>query len=142
MSYAIEPVAIMLNQDWLANWVVGGSIGRNLLFTVMFMFLNHHHYSKRRRARHEKWSKRLMPMMIGLLILLIVYVLTLDGALDGLDAYLNPDFSRVLEPNLVLSALGQAFFSLSLGTSVMVIYGSYISKSENMVSIGAQVHTN
>ena len=139
MSYAIEPVAIMLNQDWLANWVVGGSIGRNLLFTVMFMFLTIIIIRKGVEQGIEKWSKRLMPMMIGLLILLIVYVLTLDGALDGLDAYLNPDFSRVLEPNLVLSALGQAFFSLSLGTSVMVIYGSYISKNENMVSIGAQV---
>ena len=51
----------------------------------------------------------------------------------------DPDIERVLEPNLLLSALGQAFFSLSLGTSVMVIYGSYISKKENMVTIGAQV---
>ena len=87
----------------------------------------------------EKWSKRLMPMMIGLLILLIVYVMTLEGAAEGLNAYLNPDISRVLEPDLLLSALGQAFFSLSLGTSVMVIYGSYIAKQENMVTIGAQV---
>ena len=80
-----------------------------------------------------------MPAMIALLILLIIYVLTLDGADKGLEAYLNPDISRVLDPDLLISALGQAFFSLSLGTSVMVIYGSYISKKENMVTIGAQV---
>jgi len=87
----------------------------------------------------EKWSKRLMPLLITLLIILIIYVMTLDGAMEGLNAYLNPDISRVLEPELLISALGQAFFSLSLGTSVMVIYGSYISKKENLVTLGAQV---
>ena len=74
-----------------------------------------------------------------LLICLIIYVFTLDGASLGLKAYLNPDFSRVLEPNLLISALGQAFFSLSIGTSTMVIYGSYISKKGNLISLGAQV---
>ena len=87
----------------------------------------------------EKWSKRLMPMLIGLLVLLIIYVFTLDGSKAGFSAYLNPDISRVFEPDLLISALGQAFFSLSLGTSVMVIYGSYISKKENLVTLGAQV---
>jgi NSS family neurotransmitter:Na+ symporter len=50
-----------------------------------------------------------------------------------------PDFSSILDPQLLVSALGQAFFSLSLGTSVMIIYGSYISKKENLVSLGAYV---
>ncbi len=80
-----------------------------------------------------------MPMLIGLLIILIAYVFTLDGSQEGFVAYLNPDISRVLEPDLLISALGQAFFSLSLGTSVMVIYGSYIAKKENLVTLGAQV---
>tara|TARA_B100000767_G_C19644573_1_gene484041 strand:- start:124 stop:1020 length:897 start_codon:yes stop_codon:yes gene_type:complete len=87
----------------------------------------------------EKWSKRLMPLLIVLLIILIGYVFTLDGASEGLNAYLNPDISRIFEPSLLISALGQAFFSLSLGTSVMIIYGSYISKKENLVTLGAQV---
>lgn len=139
MSFAVEPVAHVLGQEWLADWVVGGSIGRNLLFTVLFMFLTIIIIRKGVEQGIEKWSKRLMPMMIGLLVLLIVYVLTLDGATEGLNAYLNPDFSRIFEADLLLSALGQAFFSLSLGTSVMIIYGSYISKKENMVTIGAQV---
>lgn len=139
MSYAVESVANIFGMGSLAEWVVGSSLGRNLLFTVLFMFLTIIIIRKGVEDGIEKWSKRLMPMMIGLLILLIIYVLTLEGASEGLNAYLNPDISRVLEPNLVLSALGQAFFSLSLGTSVMVIYGSYISKKENMVTIGAQV---
>ena len=139
MSFAVEPVALLLGANQAADWVVNQSFGRNLLFTVLFMFLTIFIIRKGVENGIEKWSKRLMPMMIGLLVLLIIYVFTLDGASEGIEAYLNPDISRVLDPNLLVSALGQAFFSLSLGTSVMVIYGSYISKKENMVSIGAQV---
>ncbi|MFD2164700.1 sodium-dependent transporter [Thalassotalea euphylliae] len=139
MSFAVESAALIAGAQGVADWVTGGSVMRNLFFTTLFMFLTVFIIQRGVEDGIEKWSKRLMPMMIGLLILLIVYVLTLEGAQEGLSAYLNPDITRVLEPNLLLSALGQAFFSLSLGTSVMVIYGSYISKRENMVTIGAQV---
>ena len=50
-----------------------------------------------------------------------------------------PDFGRVFDADLVIGAMGQAFFSLSLGVGTMLIYGSYLSKRENMVSIGAMV---
>ncbi|WP_448212093.1 sodium-dependent transporter [Colwellia sp. MEBiC06753] len=139
MSYAIESLAQIAQLPAVAEWVVGGTLTRNLVFTSLFMFLTVFIIRRGVEDGIEKWSKRLMPMMIGLLVLLIIYVMTLDGASEGLEAYLNPDISRVLEPDLLISALGQAFFSLSLGTSVMVIYGSYIAKKENMVTIGAQV---
>ena len=139
MSFAVESAAQIAGLQSVASWVVGDSVVRNVFFTTLFMFLTVFIIRRGVEQGIEKWSKRLMPMMIGLLILLIGYVMTLDGAMQGLDAYLNPDISRVLEPNLLVSALGQAFFSLSLGTSVMVIYGSYIAKKENMVTIGAQV---
>ncbi|MGO2075837.1 MAG: sodium-dependent transporter, partial [Pseudoalteromonas sp.] len=87
----------------------------------------------------EKWSKRLMPALLSILSALIIYVMFQEGAMIGLKAYLVPDFSSIFEPELLVSALGQAFFSLSLGTSVMIIYGSYISKKENLVSLGAYV---
>lgn len=139
MSYAIEPLAKLLSLTSVADWVIQQSLFRNLLFTGLFMLLTIAIIRSGVENGIEKWSKRLMPMLIGLLILLIIYVLTLDGASEGLNAYLNPDISRVLDPDLLISALGQAFFSLSLGTSVMVIYGSYISKKENLVTLGAQV---
>ena len=139
MSYAVEPVLNVVGSTASAQWVVEQSLARNLLFTAIFMSLTVFIIRSGVENGIEKWSKRLMPMLIGLLIILIGYVLTLEGASEGLNAYLNPDFSRVFEPNLLISALGQAFFSLSLGTSVMVIYGSYISKKENLVSLGAQV---
>ena len=139
MSYAVEPLARLVELNQVADWVVDQTFLRNILFTSVFMFLTIFIIQKGVEDGIEKWSKRLMPLLIVLLVLLIGYVFTLEGASEGLNAYLNPDISRVLEPNLLISALGQAFFSLSLGTSVMVIYGSYISKKENLVTLGAQV---
>jgi len=139
MAHTIEPMMKLMGNESTANWLVSFSFERNLTFTALFVCLTIFIISRGVEEGIEKWSKRLMPMMLTLLVLLIGYVLTLEGASEGLNAYLNPDFSRILEPSLLLSALGQAFFSLSLGTSVMVIYGSYISKKENMVTLGAQV---
>jgi len=68
----------------------------------------------------------------------IIRSLTLEGASKGLSFYLNPDFSKVTG-RTVLEALGQAFFSLSLGMGTMLTYGSYLSKKDNLVSSGAYV---
>ena len=81
----------------------------------------------------ERASKILMPVLGLLLVLLVVRSLTLPGALAGVNFYLNPDFSKV-NLNVVMAALGQAFFSLSLGMGAMITYGSYIPKSDNLVS--------
>lgn len=139
MSYAVEPFTRIIAMESTADWVITQSLPRNLLFCALFMFLTIFIIRRGVEEGIEKWSKRLMPVLIFLLLGLISYVMTLKGAREGVSAYLNPDISRVLEPDLLISALGQAFFSLSLGTSVMVIYGSYISKKENLVTLGAQV---
>lgn len=139
MSYAIEPITSVLGLSDASTWLTANSISRNLIFTALFMLLTISIIRRGVEKGIEKWSKRLMPMLIGILVLLIIYVFTLEGAKEGFIAYLNPDISRVFEPDLIINALGSAFFSLSLGTSVMVIYGSYVSKSENLVSLGAQV---
>ena len=139
MSFAIEPITLMLGLTDASSWLTSQSITRNLLFTALFMILTISIIQRGVEQGIEKWSKRLMPMLIGLLVLLIIYVFTLEGSKEGFIAYLNPDISRVFEPDLLINALGSAFFSLSLGTSVMVIYGSYISKKENLVTLGVQV---
>lgn len=81
----------------------------------------------------EKWTKILMPILFILIVYLAVRALSLPGAEAGVSFYLKPDFSK-LSGKLVLFALGQAFFSLSLGMGIMVTYGSYISKSDNLVT--------
>jgi NSS family neurotransmitter:Na+ symporter len=81
----------------------------------------------------ERWSKILMPILFVLLIGLIIYSNTLAGSGSGLTFYLQPDFSKITGKTM-LAALGQAFFSLSLGMGLMITYGSYVSKKENMIS--------
>ncbi len=79
----------------------------------------------------ERWSKILMPMLFLLLLAVIIRGLSLKGATAGVSYFLNPDFSK-LSGASVLSALGHAFFSLSLGMGVMITYGSYMSKKDNL----------
>ena len=74
-----------------------------------------------------------MPTLVVILFLLMLRSLTLDGAMDGLAFYLSPDFSKI-NANVILVALGQAFFSLSLGMGCMITYGSYLSEKENLTS--------
>lgn len=139
LSATLEPVAQLAGQEQAGTWLSEQSLSRNLLFTAAFIILTVSIISKGVENGIEKWSKRLMPALLGILFMLIIYVMTQDGAIEGLKAYLVPDFSSILNPELLVNALGQAFFSLSLGTSVMIIYGSYISKKENLVSLGAYV---
>ncbi len=86
----------------------------------------------------ERWAKVLMPLLILLMLVLIVRGVTLPGAEAGLAFYLKPDFSKVTG-EVVVAALGQAFFSLSLGMGAMITYGSYLSKREDVVVAGSYV---
>ncbi len=89
--------------------------------------------SKGVKSGIERWSKILMPVLFVLIIILAVRALSLPGAKNGLLFYLKPDFSD-FNPTILFFAVGQAFFSLSLGMGTMMTYGSYISKRENLVS--------
>ena len=86
----------------------------------------------------EKFGKIVMPFMILLLIGLVINSLTLDGAKEGISFLLRPDFSKI-NSHVILQALGQAFFSLSLGMGTMITYGSYIPKNENMFRLAGTV---
>lgn len=79
----------------------------------------------------EKASKFMMPTLFILLIIVMIRSVTLPGAGAGLEYYLKPDFSK-LTPTAIVAALGQVFFSLSLGMGCMITYGSYLSKNENI----------
>jgi NSS family neurotransmitter:Na+ symporter len=79
----------------------------------------------------EKYSKILMPALVIILLILIVRSVTLPGASKGLVFYLKPDFGK-LSAEAILAALGQAFFSLSLGMGCMITYGSYLKKDQDI----------
>jgi len=81
----------------------------------------------------EKATKILMPMLFVLLILVIIRSITLPGAGKGVEYYLVPDFSKI-NGHVVLAALTQAFFSLGVGWGMMITYGSYLNKNQNIVT--------
>ncbi len=79
----------------------------------------------------EKANLFMMPALIVMAAGLAIYTLTMPGALDGALYYLVPDFSK-FSPELVISALGQMFYSLSLAMGIMITYGSYLSKKDSL----------
>lgn len=80
----------------------------------------------------ERWNKILMPLLIGILLILCLNSFTLGGFREGISFLFSPDFSKITA-NTVLDALGQVFFTLSLGMGVMITYSSYVVKPENML---------
>ena len=86
----------------------------------------------------EKYNKILMPMLFVFLIILIVQVLLLPNSSAGLTYLFAPDFSKVTGKT-VLYAMGQAFFSLSLGMGTLVTYASYFGKKENLAGTALNV---
>ena len=86
----------------------------------------------------EKVSKFLMPFLVILAIVIAGYVVTRDGALEGVLYYLTPDFSR-FSIRTVLSALGQMFYSMSVAMGIMITYGSYMKKEINIITSAKQI---
>ena len=86
----------------------------------------------------EKASKFLMPILVVLSIVIAIFVVTRDGALEGVLYYLAPDFSK-FSINTVLGALGQLFYSMSLAMGIMITYGSYMKKEVNLESSVRQI---
>ncbi len=102
-----------------------------LIWMIIFLLMNIVIVAKGISGGIEKAGKVLMPTLFALLILIAVRSITLPGAGAGLAFLFTPDFSQVTGQT-VLAALGQAFFSLSLGMGCMITYGSYLSKDEKL----------
>ena len=86
----------------------------------------------------ERAAKILMPLLLIFVLIIIARSITLPGAMAGVKYYLKPDFGKI-NGEVALAALGQAFFSLSVGWGLMITYGSYMPKGQNMVSGGVWV---
>lgn len=139
IAFFLSAAAQMLGLQEVATWLTSFGLLRNIVFMLLFIGLTVAIISAGVNGGIERWSARLMPAMLVTLVALVAYVLTLDGAMEGLKVYLLPDFSRALTPNLIVAALGSAFFSLSLGVGTMLIYGSYINDNENLPVVGGMV---
>lgn len=102
-----------------------------LLWMIIFMGLNVFIVARGISGGIEKAGKVLMPTLFILLILISIKSISLEGANKGIEFLFKPDWSKV-NGSTILAALGQAFFSLSLGMGCMITYGSYIDKSQNL----------
>ena len=109
-----------------------------LIWMALFLVMNIFIVSRGVAKGIETAGKILMPMLFIILLLIAARGLTLEGASKGVEFLFKPDFS-VVTGETFLAALGQAFFSLSLGMGCMITYGSYLNKSENLAQNAAIV---
>ena len=103
----------------------------SVAYTVIFLLLTHVVIVRGVQKGIEKFSKIFMPVLFVLLVLLMVSSLTMPGAVQGLRFLFLPDFSKI-DSGVVLSAMGQAFYSLSLGMGCLCTYASYFSKDTKL----------
>ncbi|GLS26847.1 sodium-dependent transporter [Marinibactrum halimedae] len=138
MTYLGASITDLFQWNEASQWLTSFGFTRNIIAMGIFMVLTIAIIASGIQGGIERWSTRLMPMLMLILVALILYVLTQDGAKEGLKVYLIPDFSQI-KPSLILDAMGQAFFSLSLGVGTMLVYGSYLSDKEDLPKLGAIV---
>lgn len=138
MANILPLPASALDLPMVSSWASDFSPSRNLVFCLIFSLLTLAVIARGVHDGIERWSSRLMPTLLILIAALTLYVFTQPGATEGLKIYLLPDFSAI-HPQLLLNAMGQAFFSLSLGVGTMLIYGSYLRAEENLPVAGALV---
>lgn len=109
-----------------------------IVYTIIFILLSLAILFGGVKEGIEKYSKILMPGLVGIIILLVIRAVTLPGASEGIEFLLKPNFSE-LSMSAVLDALGHSFFSLSVGMGTMLTYGSYINKKENLAVTTASI---
>lgn len=132
LAHTLAALAEFIGLVDIANWLSTSSTLRNIIFTPIFIILGAIIVDKGVHAGIERWSARLMPILLVMLLGLVIYILQQEGAQAGITLYLVPDFSQVTEPKLIISAMGQAFFSLAIGVGSMMAYGSYMPKKQNI----------
>ncbi|MBE3651896.1 sodium-dependent transporter [Vibrio navarrensis] len=139
ICFMLGAITDLLSLDAASAWFKGFSVERNLFGTLVFYVLTILIVQGGVKQGIEKWSTRLMPALFVLFAVLFVYIMTQNGAMEGLKHYLVPDFSKVWDRKLLLAAMGQGFFSLTIGGCSMLIYGSYLSKKENLPKMAMNV---
>ncbi|MCX7943579.1 MAG: sodium-dependent transporter [Deltaproteobacteria bacterium] len=117
---------------------VSGSPIIPLILLLIIIGFTTYIVSKGIQSGIERYTKVLMPVLFFLLIILAIRSLTLPNAIRGIEFYLSPDLSKI-DAKVIAAALGQAFFSLSLGMGAILTYGSYLAKRENIFGCSAWI---
>lgn len=125
----VESVTGMFGEFSSSVWGPIGCLFVFLFLTAAIVFLGV-------KKGIEKFSTFSFPVLFVLIVVIAAYSVTLPGAMDGVSYLVRPDFSK-LTPEAFSAALGQSFFSLSLGIGTMLTYSSYVSENENLMASGA-----
>lgn len=104
----------------------------NVIFMAIAVFLGFLVLSFNLQGGLERITKYIMVILLFLMVVLAVHSFTLSGAKEGLSFYLKPDFSKIT-PSIIIAAMNQSFFTLSIGIGSMAIFGSYIDKERSLL---------
>lgn len=138
-SFVFEELFYFTGFDELATYFGDVKNGvKNSIFSILFMAATIGIIRGGVSEGIERATKFMMPLLIGILVIMIGYVMFQPGASVGFAEYLKPDLSKI-SAELIFSAMGQAFFSLSLGMGALITYGSYLSRKENIPEAAAYV---
>lgn len=143
LIYIIRTIKVMFTGDATKDYtVLFGSIISNPLNTIagviLFLALTGIIVIKGVQNGIERVSKFMMPMLFVMFLIMIIRSITLPNAMEGVSFFLNPDFNK-LDQEAVLFALGQSFFSLSVGFGGMLTYASYMKKGTDLVQAGGYI---
>ena len=142
LQYLYASIAGQLSGD--ADYVrsyfqeFSSSFLRPILWSVGFVLLTHLVIIRGVKKGIERISKLLMPTLFVLLIILVISSCMLPGAMTGVEFLFKPDFSKITS-DVILAALGQSFFSLSLGTACLCTYASYFGRETNLLKSAVQI---
>lgn len=143
LAYMVKSVSGLLAAPEAIGDIFGAFVSapvEPLVWTVAYMVLNIAIVAKGIAGGIEKASKVLMPTLFALLVIIIFKSISLPGSSAGLEYLFKPDWSQVTGSTF-LAALGQSFFTLSLGMGCMITYGSYLKKDERLPANAATVVT-
>ncbi len=111
-----------------------------LVWVILFILINHVILMRGVNSGIEKAANILMPVLFLILIIFCIRSIFLPGFSEGMNFLFKPDFSKIT-PNVVLRAMGQAFFSMSVGMGILITYASYYSKETHLTRVATTVAT-
>lgn len=130
--YSSNSSFTQLFNDFQGSW-------RPMLYAILFILLTHVIVSRGVEKGIEKASRIMMPALFVILIIMAVRVAFMPNAIEGYRFFLSPDFAKAFSPDTIMMAIGQAFFSLSVGIGCMVTYASYFKPNNNLISTSFNV---
>lgn len=129
-SYVTGGALDLANPDFFGGFIT--SPVESFIWMALFMVVVFVVVALGVKGGIEKANMFMMPALIVMAVVLAIYTMTMPGAIDGVLYYITPDFSK-FSPEMVIGAMGQMFYSLSLAMGIMITYGSYLKKKEDIV---------